>query len=461
MDFSQSFSVLNERLRPRVTSSDKLYCSLNRMERRPWYTIRTFPSSYRPTILPANPEPKFSATEGLEDPKELECAAKQADLISDDPREEGCADPQPFDISCLAELSLKDEGDEDEADEESRTSSSEEKDIAGELTSERTGSSTPPAAGEGDGPFQRSYMDGTLPDLIKSGRPLSRRRTLGHVSETLKEVRREVELSRRRSIKLKAQVDKLQESREGPGWSQHRETVTEEVLSILRLLHPLTEPECVLPKPLPGGNQLDAALAQLQNVARNLAFSHTAQSKSGKTAEDNAVLQQALCDRDDAMEKKKAMEAELLRSKTEMMLLNNQLLEAVQKRLEMSLELEAWKEDLQQIIQQQVQSQQQTEQKKSSRLGLLRRQNKAPIQRPSAMSPPTAAAPTVNSNQIFINKSAVSTAPTPGTPPPNINRTWRDRMKKGRTGRQGNQLAVEQASRWGKDENGFQVVCLD
>lgn len=37
------------------------------------------------------------------------------------------------------------------------------------------------------------------------------------------------------------------------------------------------------------------------------------------------------------------MEAELLRSKTEMMSLNNQLLEAVQKRLELSLELDAWK----------------------------------------------------------------------------------------------------------------------
>lgn len=37
------------------------------------------------------------------------------------------------------------------------------------------------------------------------------------------------------------------------------------------------------------------------------------------------------------------MEAELLRSKTEMMTLNNQLLEAVQRRLELSLELEAWK----------------------------------------------------------------------------------------------------------------------
>lgn len=41
--------------------------------------------------------------------------------------------------------------------------------------------------------------------------------------------------------------------------------------------------------------------------------------------------------------RKKAMEAELLKSKTELMVMNNQLLEAVQKRLELSLELEAWK----------------------------------------------------------------------------------------------------------------------
>lgn len=37
------------------------------------------------------------------------------------------------------------------------------------------------------------------------------------------------------------------------------------------------------------------------------------------------------------------MEMELLTSKTELMTLNNQLLEAVQHRLELSLELEAWK----------------------------------------------------------------------------------------------------------------------
>lgn len=37
------------------------------------------------------------------------------------------------------------------------------------------------------------------------------------------------------------------------------------------------------------------------------------------------------------------METELLKSKNEMMMLNNQLLEAVQSRLELSVELEAWK----------------------------------------------------------------------------------------------------------------------
>lgn len=39
----------------------------------------------------------------------------------------------------------------------------------------------------------------------------------------------------------------------------------------------------------------------------------------------------------------------MLRSKTEMMVLNNQLLEAAQKRLELSLELEAWKVNRRQV----------------------------------------------------------------------------------------------------------------
>lgn len=54
--------------------------------------------------------------------------------------------------------------------------------------------------------------------------------------------------------------------------------VTEEVLSILRLLTPLTEPELRSHElPPKGENPLDAALAQLQNVARQLAISNTKQ----------------------------------------------------------------------------------------------------------------------------------------------------------------------------------------
>nr|XP_020491259.1 BICD family-like cargo adapter 2 [Labrus bergylta] len=386
MDFSQSFSRLNDQLRPRITSSPLLYSSLNRMEdrHRDWGSLRSQSSSYRQTILSTEPNISVTTAEPR-DPGEPEEAADQEDFVSGG-LEGDCADLSIFNNSSLTKLNLQDVGEDDLFESDSNTSQSEEKDIPGEMISEGTGESTESVAGEGgSSSLQGSYLDGTLPDLIRSGRPIGRRRTLGPVSDTLKEVRREVELSRRRSIKLKAQVDKLQESRDGRGWSQHRERVTEEVMSVLRLLHPLTHQESSLPEHSNGENQLDSALVQLQNVARKLAISHTKQSNSGKDTEDSGILQQALRDRDEAIEKKKAMEEELLRSKTEMMLLNNQVLEAVQKRLEMSLELEAWKEDVQHMIHQQLLIQQQAEQnqKKPSRLGILRRNNKAPMQRPS------------------------------------------------------------------------------
>ncbi|KAG8008032.1 hypothetical protein GBF38_003773 [Nibea albiflora] len=429
MDYSQSFSALNERLRPRITTSEQLFSSLTRLEDRQSGSLRSLSSSYRPTVLQKKPETKVSEPE---DPEELGNDADQENVGSDD-LEEPCADLCDFDSS----LNLKDEGDEDS------TSPSEEKDIPGELSSKKGTSDSSESTEERRDSLKGSYEDGTLPDLIRSGRPLGRRRTVGHVSETLKEVRREVELSRRRSIKLKAQVDKLQESREGLGWSQHRERVkvtlnirtqcisarlrpcmimiyscsflsqvTEEVLSVLRLLHPLTESGPL--QASHGENQLD-----------------------------------------------KAMEAELLRSKTELMLLNNQLLEAVQKRLELSLELEAWKEDVQLILQQQLKSQQQSEQaqKKTYRLGILRRNNRPPIQRPPTIPQATSTPHTTNSNQIFISRSAVSTSPIPSTPStPTGTQRWKDKLRRGKISHQGDQDAARQDSEWG---NGFQVVSLD
>lgn len=53
-------------------------------------------------------------------------------------------------------------------------------------------------------------------------------------------------------------------------------------MSILRLLHPLTEPESSQIEPSDGENRLDAALGQLQSVARKLAISHTKQVRVNK-----------------------------------------------------------------------------------------------------------------------------------------------------------------------------------
>ncbi|KAK5858724.1 hypothetical protein PBY51_002843 [Eleginops maclovinus] len=454
MNHGQPFSVLNERLRPPFTTSTQLYSTLNRMEDNQLGSLRSRNPFYRPTVVPTEPKASLTQTEP-EDPKEPENTSEQEDQVSD----EGTFADLLKNSFLITELNLSDFGEDETGDEDRSASSSEEKDHPGELNSEgaRDSSESVSIEGEARRPLQRSYINRALPDLVDSGRPLGRRRTLGHVSDTLKEVRREVELSRRRSIKLKAQVDKLQESREGPGWSQHREKVTEEVRSILKLLHPLTESESSTPEPTPGTNRLDASLAQLQTVACKLALSHTKQSKSGNgKGEESAILQQALRDRDEAIEKKKAMEAELLRSKTDLMLLNNQLLEAVQKRLELSLELENWKEDVQLMLHQQLLAQQQAEaQKKPSRLGILRRSNKPPIQRPTNFPISTPVPPTTNSKQIFVPRSAVSTAPTPSTPPPQ--RNWMDKLRRPKSSRY-DQDAVEPEP---EADKGFQVVSLD
>ncbi|XP_077361212.1 bicaudal-D-related protein 2-like [Festucalex cinctus] len=416
-DFTANFSDLNSRLRPRprMNATEQLYCSLSRV---PSKTARRAPT--------------------------LQRAASLSEPEDDGPDADS-------DSRVLAGLSLG----------EAREGPGSSPDGAPQQDSSQGRSESPTMEG-GDSPFQRSYM--TLPDLINGGRPLGRRRTLGHVNDTLKEVRREVELSRRRSIKLKAQVDKLQESRQGAGWSQDRERVTEEVLSILRLMQLMPdEPgrQQRQESPPPGENRLDAALAQLQDIARKMAVSgiakKDAKSAGGSGSEDSALLQQALRDRDDAIEKKKAMEAELLRSKSEMMLLNNQLLEAAQKRLELSLELEAWKEDMQLLLQQQLHLQQQVEQsqKKTSRMGILRR-NKAPLQRPANFpvvpgpaSPDSPDSPVQSpTTQNFFGRPQLSPAQT--TP------TWRDKWKRGNGG---GRFSLESAQR--RSDDGFQVVSLD
>lgn len=112
-------------------------------------------------------------------------------------------------------------------------------------------------------------------------------------------------------------------------------------------------------------------------------------------------------------------------------------------------------EDFQLILQQQVKAQQEAEQaqKKPSRMGLLRRNNK-PLQRPSTFPLPAPTPPTTNSNQIFMPRATVSTPPSAHS-----QRNWRDKLKRGRISRPGDD-AMGRESEFHMDD-GFHVVSLD
>ncbi|CAN9511351.1 unnamed protein product [Ophioblennius macclurei] len=241
-------------------------------------------------------------------------------------------------------------------------------------------------------------------------------------SQQLAEAWQEAEVARDRSQQLQAQVDELQEelslrearthgnasllselenSMETAALGVSKDEISQEMGSILQMLLPLTRDlngssalklECQ-------AEDLQAMLQRLKGVAQtlaqapgpqsqnlNLGLVHGADDRCGNPSatqelrdqnfqlqqentelmqklqhvQDHAeVAQQAIRDRDEAIAKKNMMEAELVRSKNDMMCLNNQLLDAIQRKLELSQELEAWQDDIQIIINQQLRSQQQ------------------------------------------------------------------------------------------------------
>uniref|UniRef100_H3DPN1 Si:ch211-235m3.5 n=1 Tax=Tetraodon nigroviridis TaxID=99883 RepID=H3DPN1_TETNG len=162
----------------------------------------------------------------------------------------------------------------------------------------------------------------------------------------------------------------------------------QEMGSILQLLLPLAR-DPSSSEGSEGADQrgdLQIMLQQLKGVAETLTQTARAQKNGSKEMESctikNILLQQentelrnhlvsaqekagivhqAIRDRDEAISKKNLMEVELVRSKNDMMSLNNQLLEAIQRKLELSQELEAWQDDIQIILNQQLRSQQQSE----------------------------------------------------------------------------------------------------
>ncbi|XP_055987000.1 BICD family-like cargo adapter 1 isoform X1 [Sorex fumeus] len=75
------------------------------------------------------------------------------------------------------------------------------------------------------------------------------------------------------------------------------------------------------------------------------------------TAEDKEPqeqLQKAIRDRDEAIAKKNAVELELAKCKMDMMSLNSQLLDAIQQKLNLSQQLEAWQDDMHRVIDRQL-----------------------------------------------------------------------------------------------------------
>ncbi|XP_034404712.1 BICD family-like cargo adapter 1 isoform X3 [Cyclopterus lumpus] len=193
---------------------------------------------------------------------------------------------------------------------------------------------------------------------------------------------------------------------------QHSQQITQEMGSILQLLLPLTQKlnSSGRSEVVDQQEDLQAMLYQLKGVAQTLALTSSPQElnqafvdgsgdqcgnpsavqelrdqniqlqqentelkqKLQDVQEQAEVVQRAIRDRDEAIVKKNLMEVELVRSKNDMMSLNNQLLEAIQRKLELSQELEAWQDDIQIIINQQLRSQQQMEhpQKKSTSNGM-------------------------------------------------------------------------------------------
>ncbi|MEQ2167894.1 hypothetical protein GOODEAATRI_008767 [Goodea atripinnis] len=361
MDYSQPFSMLNEQLRPRPTSSEQLHSSLCRLENRKLDSLRSTSTSYTTTVLPTEPEPQISIT----DPGDLEPPQDNTtqNLVYATTEEGLSSDLLPFINSCFnTDFTIKNEDEDEQVNDDGGITQFDDTDSPSELASEEAMDSLKAGqgAGAGESPFQRFYPDKTLPDLINSGRPLGRRRTLTHVSDT----------------------------------------VTDEVLSVLRLLHPLIEPESSQPGPRAGENRLDAALVELKNVARQLAISHT------KHEDFQRLLQQ-------------------------------------------------------QVLSQQLAEQQ--AQNKSIRKGLLRRNKQPPIQRPTnfpfaAPTPPNSNQIFMNTS---VNPSPPTPSmPSPPAAAANGTRTWRDKLKKSRP-RLGYQDGAEQEKEWGRGDDGFQVVSLD
>ncbi|XP_061674546.1 BICD family-like cargo adapter 1 isoform X2 [Syngnathoides biaculeatus] len=109
----------------------------------------------------------------------------------------------------------------------------------------------------------------------------------------------------------------------------------------------------------------EAETHKTHNSKEELLQLHNQESERMRTMaevrEPSEQLQSAIKDRDDAIAKKKAVEMELAKCKIDIMSLNSQLLDAIQQKLNLSQQLEAWQDDMHRVIDQQLMDKHQDE----------------------------------------------------------------------------------------------------
>uniref|UniRef100_I3KG88 BICD family like cargo adaptor 1 n=1 Tax=Oreochromis niloticus TaxID=8128 RepID=I3KG88_ORENI len=107
--------------------------------------------------------------------------------------------------------------------------------------------------------------------------------------------------------------------------------------------------------------QLHNQVALLSVEMRSLQEENERMRTMAEVREPSEQLQSAIRDRDDAIAKKKAVEMELAKCKIDIMSLNSQLLDAIQQKLNLSQQLEAWQDDMHRVIDQQLMDKHQDE----------------------------------------------------------------------------------------------------
>uniref|UniRef100_A0AAV2MSJ5 Bicaudal D-related protein 1 n=1 Tax=Knipowitschia caucasica TaxID=637954 RepID=A0AAV2MSJ5_KNICA len=166
-------------------------------------------------------------------------------------------------------------------------------------------------------------------------------------------------------LELKRLTQNLLDGNESTGSRRSEEELEEQLRRLGEELRDVRElHECEQEK----SHSSDAELLQLHNQMALLSVEMCSLREENdrvramaEVREPSEQLQTAIRDRDDAISKKKAVEMELAKCKIDIMSLNSQLLDAIQQKLNLSQQLEAWQDDMHRVIDQQLMDKQQDE----------------------------------------------------------------------------------------------------